>query len=289
MDTLQINVARLKEFQREVFRLDPKIRLRSADQAVNFVNQHQIVAFWPLKDIPMPSLWTAAAGDRPVADEHDDPGHVTWGWKDAMLGQRKWYYARILCKRNFMVALDSLPYLYALSNNYGDPAEDHQIAYEEGKLSLPAKQLYEALLENGPLDTLTLKQICHLSSKAGDMEFNKAVDTLQMELKVLPVGIAPVGSWKYAFIYDLVPHHFPELIDLARPIVETQARDHLLLGYIRSVGAARKAHATKLFRWDRKALEHSLNRLEEDDRIKSKVFSTDGKDSDWICLPEFLL
>ena len=43
-----------------------------------------------IKGIAFPSLWTAVAGDRPFADEHDDPGHVTWGWKDTAPGQRIW-------------------------------------------------------------------------------------------------------------------------------------------------------------------------------------------------------
>ena len=54
----------------------------------------------------MPSLWVAVAGDRPVPDEHDDPGHVTWGWKDGLLGKRRWYYGRVLRKRNTFISLD---------------------------------------------------------------------------------------------------------------------------------------------------------------------------------------
>ncbi len=95
-------------------------------------------------------------------------------------------------------------------------------------------------------------------------------------------------AWKYAFIYDLVPRHYPDLTEQARPISEPDARDHLLYGYLKSAGAARKAHALKLFRWDRKLLDHSITRLTENDRIKSQVYSDKDKSSDWMCLPEFL-
>ena len=47
----------------------------------------------------MPSLWTAVAGDRPVADAHDDPGHITWGWKDRSLDKKIWYYGKILRRK----------------------------------------------------------------------------------------------------------------------------------------------------------------------------------------------
>lgn len=51
-------------------------------QVVDFVNERGSVYFWPIKDVTLPSLWTAVAG------AHDDPGHVSWGWKDSLLGQR---------------------------------------------------------------------------------------------------------------------------------------------------------------------------------------------------------
>ncbi len=67
----------------------------------------------------MPSLWTAVAGDRPVADKHDDPGHITWGWKYKALGKKIWYYAKTLRKKATMISLEIAPYFYALSENYG--------------------------------------------------------------------------------------------------------------------------------------------------------------------------
>lgn len=71
-----------------------KHRLLTVEQAIEFVQERGFVFFWPIKGIEFPSLWTAVAGDRPVANEHDDPGHVTWGWKDQMLGKPKGYYSR---------------------------------------------------------------------------------------------------------------------------------------------------------------------------------------------------
>src|SRR3972149_5049108 len=91
--------------------------------------------FWPIKDVTLPSLWAAVAGDRPVADAHDDPGHVTWGWKDSLLGARKWYYAKVLRKKATIIALDVAPYFYALSENYGDPRGDYLLQHEQGLLT----------------------------------------------------------------------------------------------------------------------------------------------------------
>lgn len=168
----------------------------------------------------MPSLWAAVAGDRPVPDEHDDPGHITWGWKDGMLGKQRWYYGRVLRKKNTFIALDILPYFYALSPNYGDPNEDYLIDYEQGKLTAAAKNLYEALLFRGPLDTITLRKLAGLSSQAANTEFNHALEELQTTFRILPVGVSDAGAWHYAFIYQILPHQFPDIIDRAHEITE---------------------------------------------------------------------
>ena len=187
----------------------------------------------------LPSLWAAAAGDRPVPDEHDDPGHVTWGWKDEMLGTRQWYYAKVLRKRATMISLDVVPNFYALSENYGEPDKDYLLQYQEGRLTWEAKTVYETILNEGALDTVSLRKLARMTNKASDSPFNRALETLQADFKILPVGIAQAGAWKYAFIYECVHRHYPDLLEGARPIRQAEARQHLLELYLRSVGAAR--------------------------------------------------
>lgn len=259
IDTFPIEF--IASYRRKIFRTASENRLTSLEAAIDFINKRGILAFWPLKDIPMPSLWAATAGDRPVPDEHDDPGHMTWGWKDELLGQRKCFYGRILCRRNFFVSLDNLPYLYALSNNFGDPAEDHLILYESGELPQTAFRIYDLLLKEGALDTLAIKRNAHLSGKLGDQQFNQAIDLLQMDFKIMPVGIANVGSWKYAFIYDLVPRQFPDLIDKAGTIQDHSARSILISNYLSSVGFATPGDIRKLFRWNSGMIDSVLKEL----------------------------
>ena len=96
----------LNLYRQKTYRTLPDLRVKTIDQAVEFVNQRGFIFFWPIQDINLPSLWTAVNGDRPVPDEHDDPGHITWDWKDRMLGKRQWYYARTLRRRNTMISLE---------------------------------------------------------------------------------------------------------------------------------------------------------------------------------------
>ena len=266
-----ITIENLKIYRRKIYRSSIEDRIHTLDAAVGFINQRGLIAFWPLTGIPMPSLWAAAAGDRQVPDEHDDPGHITWGWKDELLSQKKCFYARILCKRNFFVSLDLLPNLYALTRNTGDPSEDHKVLYDSGELSHAAFVIYETLLNSGPMDTITLKRAAHLTGKEGDQQFNQAIDILQNDIKILPVGISRSGGWHYAFIYDLVPRHFPDLIERARFISEQNARKILLLNYLISVGAACENEIRKLFKWELKFIRLIMDELIASKQIKQTM------------------
>lgn len=252
-----ISLGQLKTHRTRTFNLPPSKRLSSPAQASTFVNRRGFIFFWPISGIDLPSLWTAVAGDRPVADAHDDPGHVTWGWKDGALGKKIWYYAKILRKKATMISLEVAPYFYALSENYGSPEEDYLLAYEEGRLPQSAKQVYETLLKEGAMNTLDLRRAAKLAN-AKESEFNKALEVLQADFKILPVGVSEAGAWKYSFIYEIVPRHYPELPEQARHIGEGEARMKLLELYFESVGAAQERDAVKLFGWKKELVTRAV-------------------------------
>lgn len=258
----QIDLKKLQTHRVRAFSLPPAKRLSSPAQALTFVNQRGFVYFWPIKDIDLPSLWTAVAGNRPVADKHDDPGHITWGWKDDALDKKKWYYGKILRGKATMISLEIAPYFYALSENYGSPEEDYLIAYHEGRLTQASKQVYETLLDNGALNTLDLRKMAKLSN-AKDSEFNKALEQLQRDFKILPVGVAQAGAWKYAHIYEIVTRHYPDLSEQARAIKESQARAKLLELYFNMVGAAQLRDVNKLFGWGNEVVKKAVGKLVE--------------------------
>src|SRR5512136_1082139 len=245
-DQSQINLEKLKTLRTRTFRLSLTARLTTPSQALDFVNARGFIYFWPIKGITLPSLWVATAGDRPVPDNHDDPGNITWDWKDSSLGKRIWYYGKILRRKATFISLDVAPYYYALSENYGSPEEDYLVAYREGRLTQAAKQVYEALLDKGSLDTISLRKEARLLN-AKESVFNRALDDLQKDFKILPVGVAEVGAWKYAFRYEITSRHMPELPEQARLIGEAEARRKLVQLYLASVGAAQIRDVVRLF------------------------------------------
>jgi hypothetical protein len=252
---------KLKAFQEKSFHIQPEMQVRSFQQAVEFINERGFAFFWPVKDFPLPSLWTAHTGRMIVSKNHDDPGHRTWEWKDNSLDKKVWYYAHLLRHRATIVSLNIIPYLYALSPNFGDPEQDYLIQYEEGKLTQESKLIYEALLKEGPLYRFSLRRAAHLSSSNAEQLFNKALDDLQVELKLLPIGVAEVGPWKYSFIYELTHRQFPWLIQKARLINENQARVKLVRCYFSSLGIGQVKDIVRLFHWRNSDVEKTFAQM----------------------------
>jgi tetratricopeptide (TPR) repeat protein len=277
----KISLEGLLEYRSRTFRFHPGLNLQDREQAIAFVNERGFIFFWPITGIIFPSLWTAVAGNRPVADVHDDPGHVTWGWKDSLLAQHRWYYGKVLRKKATMISLEISPYFYALSENYGSPEEDYLTLYEQGRLTQEAKAIYEALLDKGPLDTIALRRAARLSSPESEGRYNKAITDLQADFKVLPVGVTQSGAWHYAFAYDIVSRHFPDLLQQAQSISENQARLKLAELYFRSVGAAQGRDLGKLFGWLPIQTQRTIDRLVQHGVIRHGL-SMEKQPGEWM-------
>ena len=258
--------------------------MHNAEEAVGFVHERGFIYFWPIKGVLLPSLWGAVAGDRPVADQHDDPGHITWGWKDGLLGQRRWYYAKVLRKKATIISLEYAPHFYALSENYGSPEEDYLTLYEQGLLTQEARQVYEALLQEGPLNTVALRKAARLTSRESDGRFNKAITDLQADFKVMPVGVARAGAWNYAFIYEITARHHPELLDQAQEIGENLARQTLAELYFRSLGAATQKDLGRLFGWRPIQTQRSITASVQAGNLVGGV-EIENQPGEYFCVP----
>ena len=160
-----------------------------------------------------------------------------------------WYYGKLIRDKATLVSLDFLPNFYALSENFGDYEHDYLEEYKTGQLTSEAKQVYEALLKNGALDAVRLRREAHMSTEANKGRFDKALTDLQTGLKVLPVGIAPAGAWRYAFIYEVLPRWFPQIPVRAQQIGRVEARRRILDRYLCNVIFSTVPIAAALFRW----------------------------------------
>lgn len=262
----EINSQLVKKYREETFRLSESLRLRSQKDAVRFVNQRGFVFFWPNQGLLLPSIWNATAGDRPVPKEHDDPGYKCWAWKDDALGKYFWYYGRTIRQRNAMISLDLLPSFYALSPNYGNPEIDVIDDYERGNLPSEAKNIFEVLVKYKRLDSIALRREAGLSSRENASRFERAIQILQAQFRIFPVGIAEAGSWHYAFIYGLPHHTYPDLLEQARHITEQEARISILRKYIKSVGVVTLKEIHRLLQWPFLKIRSAIEAINLDDK-----------------------
>ena len=186
-----------------------------------------------------------------------------------------------------MIAMDTVPYFYALSENYGAPDEDYLTLYEQGRLTLEAKSIYEALWDNGPLDTVALRKAVRMTSRESDAWFNRALAGLQSDFKILPVGVTQAGAWRYAFAYDVVARHYPELPERARFIGDVEARKELVKKYFLSVGAAQMRDVSKLFQWKSNMLVKTIDDLVASDILVREQESANNADR-WLVLADLV-
>jgi hypothetical protein len=280
-----ISLKRINEYRSHTFGYHPKDRVKTKDEAIRYVDKRGYIYFWPISGITLPSLWGAVSGDRPVPNEHNDPGHISWDWKDSLLGKHVWFYGKILRKKATIISMEIASYFYALSENYGSLEEDYLTIYEQGRMTQEAKVVYEALIENSPLDTINLRKASHLTSHESESRFNRALADLQADFKIMPVAVVDAGSWHYAFAYDIVARYEPTLLERACYLGELDARRKILELYFRSTGASQFRDLVKLFGWKPPDITQSVKQLEENGFIQSHQ-EVDGLSGEWMVLNE---
>jgi hypothetical protein len=268
-------ILRLRERR---YRRTPEQRVRTVEEARAFVEEVGFCHFWPIKGIETPNLFHAIAGrERPVPMAHDDPDlSKCWGWKDHALDKRWWYYGKLLRRRATLVSLAELPYFYALSENFGS-LDDYLMEYEDGKMTAEAKQIYEALLEHGPLDKVRLRREARLTSNGNAVSasaksrVDRALVELQVGLKVVPVGVSEAGAWNYAFVYELFQRWCPHIPEQARSIKRGEARRHLVQRHVDNVVAADRKMIAKVFhvlRWTSREMDRTIAVLLEQRSVR---------------------
>ena len=104
-----------------------------------------------------------------------------------------------------------------------------------------------------------------------------------MDFKILPVGIAEAGAWKYAFIYQVMARHYADIPEQARHIGESQARAKLLELYFDSVGAAQVKDVNKLFGWGDDLTRRAIARMLDSAALRLAEYP--AQKGEYLCLP----
>ena len=263
----------LQAARAERYRQLPHLRVHTKDQALAFLNDVGLCLLFSARDIELPSLWGALCGeDRPVPSHHDNRElGLAWRWKDELPVAGRVLYGKFLRRKPVFISLDLAPYFYALSPNYGDLAGDYMQDYVDGRLSVEAKQVFEVLLQEGAMPTSRLRLEAGLGGKTNAGRFDRALAELQMDFRISKVAISDANRWGYCYVYDLLPRHFPETVAVSRAITGTQAREVILLRYLRTVVASTTREVLKLFGWRPGDLDRLVARLADEGRLRQGV------------------
>ncbi len=271
--TFPLTLEGLRAARADRYRQQPHLRVHTEAQALDFLNDVGLCLLFSSREIELPSLWGALCGqDRPLPDSHDDEAvGLAWAWKDSLPIAGKVLYGKFLRRKPVFISLDLAPFFYALSPNYGNPAEEYLQDYLDGRLSVEAKQVYEVLLEEGALPTSRLRREAGLGGQANAPRFDRALAELQMDFRITKVAISDANRWGYCYVYDLFHRHFPGIVAAAQGITGRQARETILLRYLRTVVAATPRQVGQLFGWEPGDLERLVGRLVGEGRLRAGV------------------
>jgi hypothetical protein len=254
----------IEDLRDDRYRRKHALRLTNEDDIRAFVNEVGLCMLFPVNGVELPNVYQGVAGSkREVSVSQRDPViGLTWNTKDKSLDKRWWYYGKLVKGKATLVSLDLFPNFYALSENFGDE-DDYLTEYEAGTLSADAKNVYEALLKHGPLHAIELKRKANLYGDSLKGKFDKALNELQVGLKVLPTGIAEAGAWRYAFIYDIVSRWYPDVPKAAREITRGDARANILQRHLRNVIMTTPKEIARLFGWKPAEADVAIKKLIE--------------------------
>jgi hypothetical protein len=148
--------------------------------------------------------------------------------------------------------------------------DDVNVEYQRGRISQPAKRVYDTLSAMGPTPTMALREATGLDS----LRYHHALDELQRALVILPVGATlEQGAWP-SQIFDLVARWFPRQFERAQKIDAAAATRALVRRYIETVVVSTTPMIARTFGLARDQVTTAVDTL-----VARRVLS---KKDDWI-------
>jgi hypothetical protein len=202
-------------------------RVLTLAEAVKFIDATGYCMLFPVKNVPLPSLYYAVTR-RGLRGKWkwDKYSSMVWRWKDELPRRRRAFYAKYFRGRGTFISLQLLSHFLALRESAVAPGDSARF-YSAGRIHDDARVVWEALEEHGPLATLELRNACKLDSKAGNFRFKRAILELQCMLIVVHFGAEQETNAWASGRYELTRRAFPQQTAAARGISPEEARNKL--------------------------------------------------------------
>jgi hypothetical protein len=223
-------------------------RVKTAADAVRFIDDVGYCLLFPIKNLPLPSLYYAMARRRAMT--WDRYAVKLWGWKDSFGRQRRAYYAKYFKGRGTFISLAMLPNFLAVCGAAVTPG-DHEALYSAGRIGHDARTIWQALEKHGPLATLELRHGCKMETTAGNVRFKRAMLELQRLLLVVHFGAEQETAAWASGRFELTARAFPAQVTAAQGIAPHAARAAIAAKYSQWHPDAPPALLARLFGWSR--------------------------------------
>ncbi len=173
-----------------------------------------------------------------------------WGWKDQLPRTRRAWYGKYFKSRGTFLSLEMLTQMLSSRESFA-AAGDAERFYRDGRISAPAREVWEALEEHGPMATLELRHACKMDSKAGNVRYKKAMLELQCLLVVTHFGAEQETEAWASGRFELTWRAFPKQTTAARRIRPADARAAIARKYLEWHTGAPVADLGRLFGWNK--------------------------------------
>jgi len=221
-------------------------RVKTAVDAARFLDTVGFCVLFPVKNVPLPSLYFAVAKRQPTG--WGKYAQLIWKWKDELPKKRHAFYGKYFKGRGSFLSLKFLPYFLTLHGT-AVAASDSEEFYEAGRIGHDALELWQALAKHGPLATLELRHACRMETQAGNKRFKKAMLELQALLIVTHSGAEQETDAWASNRFDLVMRAFPKQAAQASQISVDDARTAIAVKYRTLYPSASPAQIARLFGW----------------------------------------
>jgi hypothetical protein len=216
---------------------------------VHFINAAGFCMLYPVKNIPLPSLYYAVTRRNPhVEFIWDRYSEMIWKWKGSIPQRKHAFYGKYFRGRSSFISLKQLPNFLAMQETAIEPGDCDRF-YSAGRITENARAIWEALASHGPLATLELRNVAKMDSKAGNVRFKRAMAQLQCMLIVVHFGTEQETAAWASGKFELVCRAFPKETAAARKIKPEAARRTLAAQFLALCPKSSPKDVARLFGW----------------------------------------
>lgn len=244
--------------------MSTRAKVRTAAQAVGYINRVGFCLLFPIKGLDMPSLYEVVGNTRIKIPMWNEDIERCWTWKDELPRKQRAFFAKYFRGRGTFISLEMLPCFLALHHAPGAPGEFENF-YRAGYISSTTRAVWETLAKHGPMAVLELRHACGLASKSGNLRFKKAAEELQRKLIIVHFGTEQETAAWPSGRYELTCRAFPRQVAQARTITKETARARIAAKYLESRPGKSGLQLARIFGWSREEAAVALRQARHTD------------------------